>query len=68
MPWVLPHHSTVIGAASAGRSRGPSKPLLRLGEQEREKNFALEFEKREGSFCEVVTHVNSVQEDLFADV
>ena len=68
VPWVLPRHSTAVGAASAGRSRGPSKPLLRLGEQEREKDFALKFEKREGSFCEVMTHVNSAQEDLFADV
>ena len=42
--------------------------LLRLGEQDREKDFALEFEKREGSFCEAVTHVNSAQEDLFAVV
>ena len=57
VPWVLPRHSTAVGATSADRSRGPAKPLLRLGEQEREKNFALEFEKREGSFCKVVMRI-----------
>ena len=54
--------------AAAASSRWPAKSLLRLGEQDREKDFVLEFEKREGSFCEVVTHVNSAQEDLFAVV
>ena len=36
VPWVLPRHSTAVGAASAGRSREPAAPLLHRREEEEE--------------------------------
>ena len=46
------------------KSAGPRRPLLQI----HVKGFAQEFEEREGSIYEVVTHMNSVYRGLFARI